>query len=211
MKKSILLMAMMIIGSSITLAQGIGIEAGLNLSKWEGDAVESSDMRLGYRIGISYQASLGDKLILEPGILLSRKGTQEEYSESFDITEFTSMSYKDKFEVTLTYLEIPVLFKYFPDDKFNVSFGPSLSFLLNNNVEFTSIQCIDDSCTGTKEEDEFDEIRNTDFGLIFGLGYRITEHLTLNANYHLVLYTLDSDVEEVIFNRLLSLSLGFRF
>lgn len=201
----------MVVISTMAQAQGIGIQAGLNLSKWEGDDIDRSDMRTGYHFGVVYEHALGEKLRLQPGLFLSKAGTQEEVSESYEITEYTSLDYKDRYVVNTLYLDMPVSFKYLMEPKVYLSITPAMSFLLDNDVTYTYLACIDNTCTGEEEKDEFDQLRTVDVGIGFGIGYKVVEQIDINAGYRLGLLTLDKERDAEIFNRNLTFSLAFYF
>ena len=192
-------------------AQGIGFRAGLNLARWGGDDVEISNFRAGYHFGVFYQASLSEKLKLEPGISFSAKGTYSEFEERFPLTDATTLTITDQVNVRASYLELPVTFKYFVHPKLYLLVNPIISFHLKTKYEMTFVQCIGESCTGEREEEELDEIRDVDFGLGFGLGYHITDHIFISTNYQLGLLSLDEEGEGDVFNRVQAFSIGYKF
>ena len=82
---------------------------------------------------------------------------------------------------TLSYLSIPVVVKYYLLNNFNLHAGPQLSFLIDAS-------------------DDFDDLlKSTDFGVLFGAEYNITESLGLGFRYNLgisnVLDTPETDIK----------------
>jgi len=95
---------------------------------------------------------------------------------------------------TLTYLSIPVAVKYYLVENFNVHAGPQLSFLV-------------------QASDDFDEqLKSTDFGVLFGAEYFINQSLGLGFRYNMgisdVLDVGETDVK--IYSRVLHFSVLYK-
>ncbi len=213
MKRSTILFSTMLLftAPALTHAQSWSVKAGANLSTWTGDDVESSDARLGHQLGIHYRIRATDVFNLVPGIQFTQRGVQDHAKETFDWYENTEVSYEYQMRVRVNYLDFPLTFEYHVDPSLYLLVRPTLSVLLKNKYSAIQRECIENDCTGSKEEDEYDSFRSTDFGLGVGIGYLITDHIGLSVGYQWGLMSLDIEEDLEAFNRTLDFSLEYRF
>lgn len=200
--------------SQLSLAQGVrfGLSAGYNLSKIQIDGMEDLDKKPGYQFGFFVSTPVAERFIVQPGMRYVQKGGKYRENDEYDIGNGTNIKYEYRTDVTLSYLEIPVEFKYFFTHRFNISAAPYISFLLNDKLMETSGECIGDACTAVENEidDEEDDLQNTDLGIGIGLGYDITDHISFSANYQFGMNSLtEEDVDA--FNRMMSFTVGYTF
>lgn len=212
MKNLILLTAFTIVTLSHGLfAQSIGIKAGLNLSKWQGDDVDRAQNKPGLHLGLFYEFPLGEKSVLQPGIMYAQKGVRNKESEILEFNPDTEIKMTGHLDFRANYLEIPISYKYLIDEKVYFLAIPTASFLLKNKTTFTITQCIDGTCTGSREEGEIDEMRNIDVNLNLGVGFNITKKVGLEGSYQFGLLSFDEDGESAAYNRTFMFSIGYRF
>ena len=195
--RRILLVLIALLIPALLLAQGItgkGPKLGLNMANMYGDDVEDNKMYTRFAFGGFLTYSLNDKMAIQPEIYYSMKGYKIE-SSGYGVTV--------TIEVTLDYLEIPVLFKYnFPGEtiKPNLYVGPALGILLGAKVE---------------EEDIKDDTKSTDFGLVIGGGitYPIGNGaITGDIRYNLGLTSVDdTGADEDIKNNVIQILVGYSF
>jgi hypothetical protein len=112
---------------------------------------------LSYQIGVSQSFSLSDKFQIQPELFYSVRGGDagEEYL-------FESVIYKIK----MTYLEIPLLFKYripvISNLKLVLYLGPYAALKLKAQ-KHTEIW-------GEKEDSDLPNVKNYDYGIVLGIG-----------------------------------------
>ncbi|XOV95268.1 MAG: porin family protein [Bacteroidota bacterium] len=191
--------------------QGFAIKAGSNLSTWTGDDIESSDMRMGYQVGLYYRVKATEMLNIVPGIQFTQRGTQDEDKDSYEVSPNTEISYEYYVKTRMNYLDLPLTFEYHIDQSLYLMARPTLSILMNHNYSMIQRQCLGSDCTGSKEEDEFDSIKKSDFGIGLGMGYLITDHVALSIGYQWGLISMDLEGEAEALNRTLDFSLEYRF
>lgn len=156
--KKILLTAAAVFAFSFANAQDtkFGMKAGLdNLSFSGGDGSIT-----GFFIGGSAEFGLADKVALQPGLNF------HSYSEN---------------GANISFLSVPVLFKYNAADKIDLVAGPALFYNMDSDVNDKS-----------------------SFSLNLGGAYNITENLSIEPTYSL---GLSGDVQA---NRIL-IGLGYKF
>ncbi len=181
---------------------GKGLKGGLNFANLRGDDVEDLDLnsKMGFCAGGFITYSINDMLAIQPEILFTMKGTKQEeelWGETFKQT------------ISLNYLEIPVLAKlsipgqgsFVP----NLFIGPYLAIKLTGKVKV--------EYAGESEEEDIEDLKGTDFGLVFGGGVDFalgSSKVTVDARYTLGLTTIDaSEWEADIKNGVFSLMVGY--
>ncbi|WP_395050843.1 porin family protein [Flavobacterium sp.] len=162
MKKIILsLIALLIFG--FTNAQTkFGIKGGLNVSNYRGD-VGNNSSKIGFHIGGIAEIKLSEKFALQPELLFSTQGAE------FNLFEMV------QFKQNLSYINIPVMVKYYPVDKFSLEFGPQIGILVS------AISIMDDGYK-TNIKDSFKPL---DFAVDFGTGYDFTKNISAGIRYNL--------------------------
>jgi hypothetical protein len=139
---------------------GKGIKLGVNFARIQGEDVsEVWTGKRGFVIGGFLIYSIDDLLAFQPEIQFSRKGARYE-----DVVDGeTSISW-----VNLAYLEIPVLAKFLIPEKGQAKFrpylftGPYLGLKLSGTTRT--------EWKGKTQEERIEDLKGTDFGLIFGGG-----------------------------------------
>lgn len=178
--KKVLLTVTAVMAFGLMNAQEVkyGAKAGLNLSNVAGD-VENNDMKIGFQIGGFAEIKISDKFSVQPELLYSAQGFKEKESGSED-----GFTYSYESTSKLSYLNIPVMAKYYATEKFYVEAGPQIGFLMSAETEeeeTVSFGGVTESESTTTDVKEF---RNsTDFGLGLGLGYNFTENIGAGLRY----------------------------
>jgi hypothetical protein len=163
MKKIVILtIAALFALSTISFAQGVvtgltgkGVKLGVNLANATGDdAPDDASMKPGLVGGGFITYSFSDLFAVQPELLFSMKGAKSDIGS----TEYKS---------TLSYIEIPVLFKVQlaggGNFKPNFYAGPAVGFLMSAKTS------ADPEPTGW-DDDIKDDMKSTDIGLIGGIG-----------------------------------------
>jgi hypothetical protein len=175
----------------------LGVKGGLNLANVTGDDVsDDAEMLIGFHAGAYAQFDLA-VLTIQPELLYTMKGSQE---------EGTMMGVDYSGTSTLNYLEIPVLVKYnvlpTPMMKASVYAGPSLAFLLSANHE----QEVNGETTDT---DIADDLTSTDFGLNVGASVELSK-LMIDVRYNMGLASVDDSGADADYkNSVIMLSVGY--
>ncbi|MEZ0129910.1 porin family protein [Flavobacterium sp. LBUM151] len=109
----------------------------------------------------------------------------------------------------LSYINVPVMFKYYVAEKFNIEAGPQIGFLTSAKTT-TKL----DGFSGEHDMDVKDMFESIDFGLNLGAGYNFTEHFSVGARYNLGLSNIaktESGDNTKLHNSVFSLSVGYKF
>lgn len=221
--KKITLTALALCAFAFTQAQGVkfGAKAGANMSNLTGD-IEDTSMKFGFQAGGFVEVKFTDKWALQPEVLYSLQGAKREYSEN---DGFEAYDYDSK--LNLSYINIPVMVKFYPVEKFFLEAGPQVGFLISAKSK-TDVSYTSGGTTMSSSEtiDEKNTVNTVDFGFNFGLGFDFTENLFANVRYNLGLANVSKEdtVEEIDFedfsvnstdysvrSSVISLSIGYKF
>lgn len=201
MKQAVAALLLVVLLSGLSQAQvGLGVKGGVNFSTVGGADVTTSPSTLTGFVGGAYlDINIPFLLSIQPEVLYSMKGYKEEASLTF-----LGNTYSMTETVTLSYLEIPVLFKYslpVPVLKPSLFVGPSVGILLSAKAK-TEV-------TGqpTQDIDIKSSTTSTDFGAVFGASAHVAV-VDLDVRYTLGLKTLDKDSQSKVYNRGWSITVG---
>jgi hypothetical protein len=154
----------------------IGIVAGATLSnfkaKSEGED-QTGDSKIGMTAGVVANFAIAEKFMIQSGLHLVQKGTQDE--ESFGGSTAS-------IKLTSNWIELPVNFLY-NNGKFFAGAGPSLSFGIGGKwkAEFDGEEESEDVHFGNAEDDD---IKGFDFGANFVAGFQFNSGLFVAANFN---------------------------
>jgi hypothetical protein len=166
-----------------------GVRGGANFFNWSGDDASNNDYtnRTGFHVGLYGNMFVTDRFAIEPGAYYSVKGTQAD-----NVVDSRSV---------LTYVDVPILLRFYASDGLNIFAGPQGSILLDSNFEGDAF--------GQTFTFDTDDINKLDAGLVFGLGYNLPMGLNLQGSYDLGLTPVFKDSDANIYNRGFKISLGF--
>ncbi len=209
--KKIIFAAVAVFGFAFANAQEVkfGAKAALNIATLTGD-VEDANSKIGVAVGGFVEIKVSDKFSVQPELLYSTQGAKSEYSEDFGggIVVNTEETWR------LSYLNLPIMAKYYVADKFSLEAGPQVGFLLGSEQEAeSSVTFGGQTESETVTVDAKDFTSSIDFGFNIGAGYDFTENLSAGLRYNIGLSNIidvegsNSDVKNSVF----SVSLGYKF
>jgi hypothetical protein len=212
MKKVLFIAAVAVFGLTSVQAQDIsfGAKAGVNLANLGGD-VEDADMKIGFHVGGVVEIPLSDQFSFAPELLFSTQGTKSEYSET-DTFFGETVTYEYEEKLNLSYLNIPLMARYYVAEGFSLEAGPQVGFLMSAKAEGDESVTID----GTTESESYsvdvkDELESLDFGLNFGAGFKMENGLFFQGRYNLGLANLTGNSDFKMTNQVIQFSAGFMF
>ncbi len=192
--KKIILAALAVCTFGAVNAQKVnyGIKAGLNIasqrvSDFEGDAGTLTLKSIaGLQVGGFAEIKLTDKFAVQPEALYSMEGSE--------------MGPEAK--IKLSYINVPVMLKYYANEKLNLQVGPQVGFLVSADAKSNGIT-----------EDAKDYYETVNFGANFGLGYEFTPKCFVDLRYNLGLINMaksdfvgDSTLKSSVF----SIAVGYK-
>ncbi|SNR50507.1 porin family protein [Hymenobacter mucosus] len=208
--------------SSSSAAGGakIGVRAGLNVSDWSGDAVNSvmdlagytngavtKEMKPGFHAGLYATLPLGPRFAIEPGVFYSEKGTV--LTGRIPLEQFDFLNARVKATARMAYLDIPLVAKAYLTDGFYLYAGPQASVLLAGKARVNA------SALGfsafNQDFDIKEQFRPVDFSVTGGLGYQSQSGLGVSAGYDYGLSSLDKNNNFDAQNRVIKASINYSF
>lgn len=142
------------LGASSQVTIKPGLRAGVNFSKiTQTDLDSKTDFYAGGFAAIK----LSRFYVLQPEVNYSRQGAEGEFSY-IDFNSGTDVT--ENVDLSLEYLSFAIVNKFTFNDAFNVHFGPTLDFLVNNNHAVYS---------------------EGDIGVTAGIGYKLPFGLEIEA------------------------------
>ncbi|GAA4952281.1 hypothetical protein GCM10023314_27140 [Algibacter agarivorans] len=185
------------IGLTNTYSQEVsfGVKAGVNFSDITGDDTASFSGLTAFHIGVVSEIMISETFAFQPELLYSAQGS--DWKDDFEGETFEGT-------VKLSYLNIPLMAKYYVAEGFSLEVGPQLGLLLSAKDEYDST-----------EDDIKDDLKGLDFGVNFGLGYKLDNGLNFGARYNLGLTdgndNPDSLGDSSYKNSVIQVSVGYFF
>lgn len=154
--KKLLLAAALLISVQSAFAQkfSIGPKAGLNISNYTGGDIES-DALVGYHLGGIINYGFGKVFSLQPEVLFSTQGAKVNNAGN-------------KSDFKISYVTVPVMFKFKTNGGFYVEFGPQAGFRTSTNIPDQTINNF---------------AKNLDLGAAAGIGYHSPIGLGVGIRY----------------------------
>lgn len=172
---------------------------GLNLANMTNS---NGSMKAGLNIGVAGEVMLTNHFAVEPGVFYSMQGTKGK-EDGFS-TKFKN-----------DYLNIPILFKGYVYEGFNLFAGPQLGFKVSSKMKASK------SGTSVSTSEGSELFKTFDFALVIGAGYQSPMGYLISLSYNIGLAnTIDKDkvsaalgqsFDESSRNGVLQLNLGWRF
>ena len=172
--KKIILLAVVMFTFSLGYAQQFGIKTGFNSTSISFTILDESDSEgfNGFYVGLLGDFELSDELHLQPELL---------YVMIFDDGENSS------------FINLPIMFKYYIAEGFNVQLGPQINYLL---------------------EESIDDFSNLGIDLAIGLGYDINDNFFVDARYSYNLnnrYTGEGSDDFSVRYNAIQVGVGYKF
>ncbi len=178
MKHIILITLVLFMFTAVHADMFFGVRAGLNIADLSGDDADETDSIIGFHIGGMMQYFVSPDILIQPELLFTQKGYEVEY-----------MGHTE--DVTLSYLEIPVLAKY------------------NFDLESVILQPFLGPALGILIDDDDTEAEGIDFGLHLGLDAVLMGNLLIGLRYNLGLTDVFEDVDAK--NSVFMIGVGYMF
>ncbi len=190
MKKVLLSLALLAGAAGAANAQSgvvkYGVKGGFSLSSYTGggDIGKNTGFKPGFTAGVLVNYGLSDMTSLQIEGLYSQKGA---FVENYDAT-INGTRYNGQYRSTLSYIDVPVLFKVNTGDEGKGLFfelGPQASFALGRR-EFVRPS---GAGAGSPAEQNIGDGRGRNplvpvgIGYVGGIGYQITSGLGLGVRY----------------------------
>ena len=215
MKKLLLTAAVAVFGLTSINAQEItfGAKAGVNFSTIGGDETGDYESKTGFHIGAVAEIMISDKFSFQPELMYSSQGAKSSYSGTFTLLGDTIYE-TEELKYKLDYINIPLMAKYYVAEGFSIEAGPQIGFLVSAKDEFEFTETENGVTQSGSEEEDIEDTSSIDFGVNFGLGYKLESGLNFGARYNLGLSNINDGKGSDVFkqqNNVFQLSVGYMF
>jgi hypothetical protein len=165
MKKILLLAVVTVLGFTNVNAQEIkfGAKAGINIANINGDNTSSLEPVAAFNFGLVTEIPISQKFSFQPEIMFSGQGYSFEGS--------------DGNIVALSYLNVPLMAKYYIVKGLSLEAGPQIGYLLSAKNESTNVK---------------DTFKKVDFAANLGIGYKLENGLNFGARYNFGLTNINN-------------------
>jgi Outer membrane protein beta-barrel domain len=207
MKKNIsALIVLLSIGVTNAQDTKYGAKMGLNIANRPAEI--SSKALLGINIGGFAEFLVSDVFSIEPELLYSMQGNKI-YSSS----NSGSSTYSSTGKVSLSYLVLPVMVKYYIADKISLEAGPQIGYLVAASYDRTIENSIGGITTSTSTSStDKSGLRSVDLGINLGAGYKVSDNIYAGFRSYLgAVDTYDPSGPLAVKNTVFSFNLGYSF
>ena len=164
-----------------------GVKTGLNIltshliddTENDGSKTPNINSKAGLNFGFYLEIPMAPKWYLNTDLIYSQEGISFNYMYKHEDSLFIPYSgkeYDTKNVLDLNYIKIIPNFTYKFNDKVNLGFGPSISYLLNSSLSYS-----EDPLNELINDPLFDE-ESIIFGANFSIAYYTSEKLLISIN-----------------------------
>lgn len=166
--------------------------------------LNAQDVEFGVKAGLNFASINGDG-VPDSGITTAFNfGVMAEIPVSSKLSFQPELLYSgqgyatDKESIVFNYINVPLMAKYYVTERFSFQAGPQIGVLTSAKIEDIDVK---------------DNLKSTDFGLNFGLGYKLDNGLNFNARYNLGLSNINdvSGMSNKNQNGVVQVSVGYFF
>lgn len=202
--KKVLILAIGVLFAGAAEAQTFGIKGGVNFSNIikTNDRNFDTEFKPGLNAGLFVDIPVVKGLAFSPELMFSQKG--------YKTTGTSLLGTANEYSVTTNFIEIPILAKISPSDKFSIYAGPQVSFLASTKEKFTS----GDATYQNTIRNENENLKKSLVGGVIGLGVGLTDQLSLQGRYALDFQKNNengSSETPIYKNQVIQTSLAYRF
>ena len=210
----------LIIMGSAKAQVSYGVQAGVNIANFKGEALNSlnnvvdltngfinTKSKTGFHVGGYVNIPVTDKISFEPGVQYSQKGYAMKGDLKIDALKFLGVNASAK--VQAHYIDMPLVLKAEVAKGLSIYAGPQISYLVKNNFQVnTSVLGIS---LLNKKLNLTNNFNRMDIGLAGGVGYKFDNGFNVKAGYDYGLSKLDKNDNFKAYNRVVKVSVGFSF
>jgi hypothetical protein len=186
MKKILVLAVITVLGFTNANAQKIkfGAKAGINITNITGNNTSSLEAVSAFNFGLVTEIPIAKKFSFQPELMFSGQGY--------------SFEGRDGNLVSLSYLNVPLMAKYYVTKGLSLEAGPQIGYLLSAKNASTNVK---------------DAFKKVDFAANLGIGYKLENGLNFGARYNFGLSNINnvSGDSNKFRNTVFQISVGYFF
>lgn len=172
---------------AVTNAQSVeenlkfGLKVQANFANLTGSDISGNEGRFAFGGGVYMNYALSEKIKIQPEILYSLQGAQFTNKSTSGGTTTETID-----KVGLSYINTPIMFKYYVTKSLNLELGPQFGFLIGGNYNQKVITTTGSTSTTVETDTDIKSFfKGFDFGIGAGVGYEFDSGLNLGARYNI--------------------------
>ncbi len=180
-------------------AQKFGAKLGLNLATVTN--YDNAKMKTGFHVGGVAEFEITEQFTFQPEIVFSMQGVKINNGVE-------GVGGLDDSRLKLNYINVPLIAKYYVTEALSIQAGPQIGFLMSANYAESAFGGVSDTDLDVK-----DDKNSIDYGVDFGVGYKMDFGLFIDARYNLGLADIfkDNPTDTTFKNNVISISVGYFF
>ncbi len=169
----------------------LGIKGGVNFASLDVTNAQATwDGRTGYHIG-AFALFKVTAFAIQPELIFSQQGSTVKFNGQ-------------DFDANFSYVNVPVIAKFYLPLGLNLQLGPQFGFLTSAESDFNPV-----NAQGGTDLKEY--YKNSDVSLGMGIGWDLPFKLTIDARYNLGLTEINDNASlTATKNQVFQLSLGYK-
>lgn len=206
------IVALVLSFSNVSVAQITekGVKVGLNLANASGDDIEDTKNKMGFAVGGYILYPLNETITMRVEAMYSQKGAKMEGEMPMYTTTSTWPYYTVEMvdytaTMSIDYIEIPILFQYDIQSSGTmvpcVFAGPYLALKMSAKQKY---EAGDES-----ETEDLEDVRGMDYGIILGVGAKVTDKVSIDARYSMGLATIDDEGDFDAKHKVIAITAGY--
>jgi hypothetical protein len=240
MKKQFLLVIACLCSLTVASQVNFGVKAGTTLSKYRSSTDEGIipeyNIIAGFQGGAFAEAVINNYFSLQPELLFTMRGAKSTIIQTVTIpgpTGFMTVPVKLKATFVPLYIDLPVYLKVgFPSagsDKLSLGVGPLISYGIGGKVKFKGsansenftaemklfsedqLVVKDNNGNANPSGESSTLLKRFDAGIAGFVSYEFNNRVLLCLNYQYGLKNISDDPDEDLWNRCLTVSIGYKF
>jgi hypothetical protein len=188
--KKIFLFTFMVMASCALYAQTFGLKGGLNVATVDNNQGSNIESRLSYHAGGLVNIPISPQLAVQPEVVYSSQGAKYVVGNN------------EQHNLTLNYVNIPVMLQAYVGRGFYAQVGPQLGILTGVADKVNDIE------TGIFTKQDF---KSNDVSVGFGVGYKGLSGFGVDARYNLGLTNINNTGSANIKNNVIQVGLMLSF
>ena len=209
MKKILITILALTGGVFTTNAQDIsfGVKAGINFANFTNTKSYDAKYKKGWTAGIVLEYEITDKFSIQPEVLYSTQGTDVSFTRPNPRNKMIT----DKFdaEVSLDYINVPILAKFYVFEGLSIDLGPQFAFLVDDSIDEVRTVLTNPKSTSHRNDVKLPGKKTFGIDGSVGIAYKLPENIFIQGRYNFGL--LDVDEFEKAKNSVFQITLGYEF
>ncbi|WP_203258555.1 porin family protein [Hyunsoonleella ulvae] len=184
----------------------IGFKTGANYSSYTpryiipGIEDVRYDRKFGFYLGGFLSFEISNDFRIQPELIFAIQGSKfvNENIEITDSNNFNSIFVDFESNINESTIIIPIVAQYIVSENFYLEGGPQFGYIINRKEKITKDPFVDISGTPTEPVDfNYDKF---DFGFTFGIGFKLTEKISMNTRYFFGLIERNNTIKSSVFS-----------